>query len=298
MGGSAGGTNPYAGQPLAQNSANAYTSALGQTGDIYGSAGGALDQANQYGGQAGNVYGQMTGYTPEQITPGQLSNTDLSPYMNPYQSSVIDTTMNRLNQEQAVQQQGVDDASQRQNAFGGDRMYLQKGVLGGKYADTQANTLAQLNSANYLNAQQMGQYDINNRLTADTTNQNLNANMFSGGAQGLGGLANMYGQYGQGAQQYGTTNLQNLSNMGFGFGNTLQQNQLAAGALQQQQQQALMDAIKAQYQGYTGSPQDALATYMTSILDPGSYGTVKSKGSSNPGVLGTVGAAAGILGAL
>jgi hypothetical protein len=296
MGGST--TSPYAGQPLAQNSANAFTGALGQTGDIYGTGGGALEQANAFGGQAGDVYGQMTGYIPQAVTAGQLSSTNLDPYMNPFNQSVIDRTMNRLNQEQGVQQQGIDDASVAKGAFGGDRMYLQKGVLGGKYADTQANTLAQLNSQNFLNAQQMGQFDINNRMEADLANQAMNQNLFSGGAQGLSNLANLYGGYGQRAREFGTSNLGSLSNMGFGFGNQLQQNQLAAGALQQQQQQALMDAIRAQYTGFTGSPQDALATYMASILDPGSYGTVKSKSSSNPGILGTIGGIAGILGAL
>ncbi|RPJ29549.1 MAG: hypothetical protein EHM33_00345 [Chloroflexi bacterium] len=290
--------NPYAGNPLAQNSANAYTSALGQTSNIGAAGDQALGQADQYGGQAGDVYGQMTGYVPQNITAGQLSDTDLSPYMNPYQNSVIDTTMNRLNQEQSVQQQGINDASQRQNAFGGDRMYLQKGVLGGKYADTQAQTLAGLNSANFLNAQQMGTNDINRTFQADTTNQGMNANMFSGGAAGLGGLANLYGNLGSGMSQYGASNLGALSNMGFGFGNQLQQNQLAAGALQQQQQQMLMDAIKGQYTGATGQPQNSLAQYMASILNPGSYGTTKTSGSSNPGILGTIGGVAGILGAL
>jgi hypothetical protein len=290
--GNGAGTNPYSTQPLSQNVQGEYANALQTANNYAGGAETALGQGNTYGSGAAGIFNQMAGYTPSDVTAGQLSNTNLSPYMNPYTQNVIDTTMGELNRQEGIQQLGIDDQAQRQNAFGGDRWQLQKGQLGGDFARTKATTLADLNSRNFLNAQQMGQYDITNRLNADTTNQGYRANLFGAGGQGLGNLASMYGQTGLNLAQMGSPEVMgNLANMGFGWGNTLQQNQAASGALQQQQQQALIDAIRAQYAGYTGAPQNSLAQYLGAILSPPSSA---GSTSSNPGLLGYLGMGAGI----
>ena len=292
MGGPNGGTNSYNTTPLAQNVQGAYGSAL-NSADQYGAAGSsALEQGQGYGSSAAGIFNNMAGYTPSDITAGQLSNTDLSPYMNPYTQNVIDTTMGELNRQQGIQQQGIDDSALAQNAFGGDRMYLQKGVLGGEYARTQANTLADLNSRNFTNAQSMGQYDIDNRLRADSSNQGYRTGLYGGAASGLSGLASNFGQTGLNLANMGSPSVMgNLANMGFGWGQSLQQNQAASGALQQQQQQALIDAIRGQYAGYTGAPQNALSQYLGAILSPpSSAGTT----SSNPGILGYLGMGASL----
>jgi hypothetical protein len=286
--------NPYAGQPLANNVQSAYTTALGQTGGLTDAGNTALGAAGGYGTQAGGLYGQMAGYTPSDVTPGQLATTDLSPYMNPYTQNVIDTTMAEMNHQQAIDQLGIQDQAIAQSGFGGSRQYVQQGILGGEYARARASELARLNQANYGNAQQMGQYDINNRFAGDQFNTDWRSRMFGGAASGLSGLAGQYGQLGSGLASGGISGLGNLANMGFGMGNQLQQNQLAAGALQQQQQQQLIDAIHAQYLGYTGSPQNSLSAYLGAILNPSGYGTQ----TSNPGLLSYIGAGANVAGQL
>lgn len=287
-----GGSNPYAGQPLANNVQSAYTTALGQANGVTGAGEGALATGNQYGTQAGTAYGSMTGYTPSNVTAGQLSTTDLSPYMNPWTQSVIDATMNDMNQQQGIDQLAIDDQATSQGAFGGSRQYIQKGVLGGQYADAKARELANLRSQGFTNAQQMGQFDISNRLGADQFNTDWRSRMFGAGASGLAGLAGQYGNTGAGLYMGGSSNLGNLANMGFGMGNQLQQNQLAAGALQQQQQQQLIDAIHAQYLGYTGAPANSLSAYLGAILNPSGYGTQQG----NPGLLSYIGAGANLAG--
>lgn len=290
------GSNPYSSTPLAQNVQSTYANALQGAGQYGTGASTALGQGQQYGSGAAGIFNQMAGYVPQAVTAGQLSSTDLSPYMNPYTQNVIDQTMAELNRQEAIQQQAIDDQAVRQNAFGGDRMYIQKGQLGGDYANTKAKTLADLYSQAFGNAQTMGQYDITNRLNADTTNQGAFSNLFGSGASGLGNLANLYAGTGTNLAQIGSpTVMGNLANLGFGWGNTLQQNQAAAGALQQQQQQQLMDAIRAQFSGYTSAPQNALAQYLGAVLSPPSTaGTT----SSNPGLLGYLGAGVTALGTL
>jgi len=165
-------------------------------------------------------------------------------------------------------------------AFGGDRMGIQQAENTRNYDDIRARTLASLNQSNFGNAQQMAQTDIARQLAADQSNQNMRYGMSQAGASGLSGL----GQAGVGG---GLQGLGNLANMGFGFGNQLSQNQLAAGALQQQMMQQLIDAAKGQYAGWTGAPDKGLDAYMKSVLGPGNSGTTKT----DTGWLGT---AAGI----
>ncbi len=287
--------NPYAGQPLSSNVSNAYTWALGQAGGLTDAGWGVLGDAGGYGSQAGDAFSSMAGYTPSDVTPGSLEGMDMSGYMNPYIQDVIDATMNDLNYQYGVQRQGIDDRATAQNAFGGDRWQLQQGVLGGDFLRTKASTLADLYRGGFDTAQNAARFDVGNRLTADTGNADRRAGIWGAGATGLGGLAQMYGGQGSDLLKYGIGQTSDLANMGFGFGNELQRNQLAAGALQRQQQQQLIDAIHAQYLGYTGAPQSSLAAYLGAILNPP---TGSGTTSSNPGLLGWAQIGTGALGSL
>lgn len=296
--GGATGQGAYAGQPLANNVQNAYTSALGGVTSAAGAGSDIMATGGGYGSQAGGLYGTMGGYTPSNVTAGSLAGTDLQPYMNPYQQDVIDTTMTGLNTQYGIQQQGIDDEAAAQNAFGGDRHGLQAGVMGGKFLDTTAKTLADLNFGNFNQAQAGAKFDIGNKLNADTGNQNMNANMMTAGAGGLGNLAQLYGNIGSGMNQFGLSGMGSLANMGFGFGNTMQQNQLAAGQLQQEQQQMLMDAIKQQYAGYTGAPGDSLNAFLGALTGAQAGAGSTTKGSTNPGLLSYLGAGASAAGSI
>ena len=71
----------------------------------------------------------------------------------------------------------------------------------------------------------------------------------------------------QGSQQrLGAANqMGNMSNLGFGMGQTIQGRMDQQGAMQQQQQQALINQAKAAMAGYTGSPANSLQ-YLLSAL--------------------------------
>lgn len=289
-------TGGYSGStPLPQQVQGAYTNALNQSGQAAAGGATALTQGLGYGSMAGEAFGDMSNFTPSDVTAGMLSGTNLSPYMNPYTQDVIDATMRDLNTQFGVQRQGIDDEAASQYAFGGDRQQLQKGVLGDKFLDTKARTLADLWSKNFTQAQEGARYDIGNRLDADKFNTDWRSRLYGAGAEGLGGLATAFGGIGSDLARFGVDNLGQLANMGFGWGNELQKNQLAMGALQTQQQQQLIDAIHAQALGYSGSPQASLASYLGAILNPPT-GTGTS--TTNPGLLSYIGAGANLLGSL
>ncbi len=138
-----------------------------------------------------------------------LADTDLTPYMNPYQQDVIDATMAQLNQQQQQALMSGHQNATLDNAFGGNRVGVQDALTNGQYANVDAQTLAQLNSANFANAQQTAEYDMANQLQRNSL-----------GLTGAGDLANL------GMEGF---------NLAAGQGGLLD----SVGAEQQQQQQNL-----------------------------------------------------------
>ena len=125
-----------------------------------------------------------------------------------------------------------------------------------QFGASAANTAALSNQSALNN---MTQYNLSNQLQAALANQ-------SAGLQGANmrlGAANQMG---------------NLANLGFGMGQQTQQMQSQSGTMAQAIQQALIDAAKAQYAGYTGAPASSLS-YLASALGatPGVSTTTQSK---------------------
>jgi hypothetical protein len=135
-----------------------YLGALGQN-PMMVNAGGPTMQVSNPGNAAG-------------VTAGQIGSTNLDPYMNPYTKAVTDATTTQMRQENALSQNQGANAANSANAFGGSRQGIQQGVAQAQGAQNIGSMLAQLNSANFAQAQAAATGDINRKLTADTQNQN------------------------------------------------------------------------------------------------------------------------------
>ena len=282
------GPTNYTGVALPQQSAGAFGEGL--TGSSN-----ALSSGANMTNQAAGLYNQFGGMTPTDISAGSLANTNLQPYMNPFNSDVTNATMDELRRQQNISDIGVQDQAMNSRAFGGDRMMVRQAENQRNYDDIRGKVLSNLNMANFNNAQQMATGDINRQFQADSANQNMRYGMSQAGA---GGLANL----GSSGVTAGLGGLSNLANMGFGFGNELNRNQLAAGSLQQQMMQSIIDAQKGQYAGWSGSPQQSLATLIQSMggVNIGNAGsgtsTTKTPGPSTwDKILGGAQAAASFL---
>jgi O-acetylhomoserine/O-acetylserine sulfhydrylase-like pyridoxal-dependent enzyme len=79
-----------------------------------------------------------------------------------------------------------------------------------------------------------------------------------------------------------------LSQQGFNFGQSINNQQFQQGQQQQMLNQQLIDAARGQYGGFTSNPQNALATILSSMGYMPNQSTQSS--TQNPGVLGTIGA--------
>jgi hypothetical protein len=159
---------------------------------------------------------------------GTIAGTDLGAYQNPYTQQVIDASAADVlrNAQMGLNQLGTD--ATRAGAFGGSRHGVAMGEMGRGVASLLGQQSAQLRSQGFMNAQQMAQQDIQNRMSQ--------------------------------AQQ-----LANLGQQSFGYGQAIQSGLSQQGAQQQALQQALIDAAKGQYAGYTGQPANTLG-YVSNAL--------------------------------
>lgn len=89
----------------------------------------------------------------------------------------------------------------------------------------------------------------------------------------------------------------NLSNLGFGFGTQLTQQQGEQGADVRKMMQDLIDAGKGQYGNFTGAPNDALATLMAA-LGGSNMGQQSQTTTKKPGLFDYLTAGASIFGGL
>jgi hypothetical protein len=210
---------PYSGQRVAAM-APGQINTIGAIANNYAMAQPAFAQAQQMAATAGE-------YQPSQVTAGQLSSTDLSPYMNPYTQSVIQSSLDTLNQQRMTGLNAAQEAATKARAFGGSRLGIQEGVVNAA-AQQQAGQLAsQLYGQNFAQAQAAAQGDIGRQMEAQRLNQ---AAGISGAGLGLTGAQTLGALAGAGQESFLTGATGALA---------------AQTAIQQQQQQELSAAQQA-----------------------------------------------------
>lgn len=94
------------------------------------------------------------------------------------------------------------------------------------------------------------------------------------------------------AAQQNQQNQSALAGQGFGFGQAINNQQAAQGAQVQAMNQALIDAARGQYGGFTGAPANSLQMILNALSSMPNQSTTKE--TQNPGLFGILGALAGI----
>ena len=151
-------------------------------------------------------------------------------YANPYTSAVIDRTQQDIERQRQMAMNTLGAQATAAKAFGGSRQGVAEGVMAGEYGRMAGDMAAQQRQQNYSQALQAAMSDRQARL----------------------GAASQMGQLGQQA---------------FGTSQAIQQQQAQQGLLQQGIQQALIDAARQQYAGYTGAPAQSLQAPLSCAWD-------------------------------
>jgi len=215
-------------------------------------------QPNVYQQSAG-AYGDALGATSNPLANGMIANADLSQYTNPYEDQVVQNTMNDLERTRLMQQNQMGASASSAGAFGGSRHGVADAETNRGFARQAADTSAQLRHAGYNQALTSAGQDVGYGLD-------------------------------QGRQ------LGSLANMGFGFGQDITSQQQQVGLQQQAMNQALIDASKAQYAGYTGSPLGSLNAPLAAI-GAGGVGQQTQTQEKNAGLYDYLSLAASLKGA-
>ena len=195
---------------------------------------------------AGLGTAQGMGFQPLSVNANQLSNTSLTPYMNPYDDAVVKANEADILRGAQIGMNNLQGQAQAAKAFGGSRHGVAMGEIGRDTVSQLAQASAGLRQAGFQNAQNAALADIQNNMQGQLANQQAD---LSGAGQRLS-AANQLGQ---------------IANLGFGMGQTVNNNLMAQGAMQQALQQSVLDAAANKYQGYVQHPAQGLA-YLNAAL--------------------------------
>lgn len=130
----------------------------------------AVSPINATQRQATGIFGNLANASAPTINAGLLKNTDLSPYMNPFQSQVIDRTLQAQERARQMAQVTQNQAATSAGAFGGSRSGVLGALTNEGYDRNTADLIANLNAQNFGQAQAAATGDINRIYGADTTN--------------------------------------------------------------------------------------------------------------------------------
>ena len=153
-----------------------------------------------------------------------------------------------------------------------------------QFGASSANTATLQNQAARNQASQFGAGAAN---TAALQNQGAynQAGQFNAGAMNAAAMQNQQAQIQANQQRLGAASqLGQLGQQAFNTGQTIQQNQMQQGLMQQGLQQALIDAARGQYAGYTGSPGASLNAPLAALGVAGPNSGSTTTQTSNPGL--------------
>jgi hypothetical protein len=154
--------------------------------------------------------------------PGTMANANIAQYQNPYQQQVIDQNLNSMNRANQMSLNNVGASATANGAFGGSRHGVAEALTNADFQNQASQMIAQQNQAGFQNAQNQAQFDIGNQFNQQSAA--LSA------ANQLGGM----------------------SQQGFDYDQTINNNLTNAGNQQQNLIQQLIDAANAQYGDVTG----------------------------------------------
>lgn len=150
-------------------------------------------QPSGYNANGYNANGyNANGYNASGFNAGQLADTDISRYMNPYQQNVIDLSLNDLERGRQGAIATGQAAATQAGAYGGSRHGVADSLTNREFADSAGLLSANLRNQGYQNAQQAAFQDIGNRMTSDAFNANAmnQAGQFNSDAMNTAGQFN------------------------------------------------------------------------------------------------------------
>ena len=215
---------------------------------------------------------QAQGYNAAMQGGPNNAASQMSNYTNPYENQVVQATLRDIEGNRQTAMNNVGAQATNANAFGGSRHALVEAETNKAYTQQALDTAAKMRSQGFNTALGAAQFDVGQQQAVNAANQMAANNAAQFGASAANTAASQAAQNAMTAQQlnqsaglqgaqFGLNAAQQLAGLGgqsFGYGQAIQNQQMQQGTMQQQMMQALIDAAKAQYGGYTQAPMNKL----------------------------------------
>ena len=188
--------------------------------------------------------------------PGSIAGADLSQYQNPYQQMVIDNNLASMNRANQMALNNVGKDATGAGAYGGSRQAVAEALTNADFNNQATQMINQQNQAGFQNAQNMAQYDIGNQFAQ------------------------------QGAVLNAANQMGGLSQQGFNYDQTINNNLANVGNQQQNLIQQLINAANQQYGGITGYGNNMLQLPFTAMgaAPMTTSGTTSGSSTYQPGI--------------
>jgi hypothetical protein len=219
---------------------------------------------------------QNTTINPQQVQASQWAGTDLSPYLNPYTNEVVDASLADLENQRAVQYNGLASQAQAAGAFGGSRFGVAQGQFEADALRNKSLLAAQLRNQGFETAAGLASADVDRLNQAKYANQAFDF-------QGQTATADM---------QNRNAFLTGILGDRMGAANAQDAEMLArSGSVQQAQAQRPLDIAYNDYIDQTRNYPSQQLNWWSSSLAPGTNVAATGTPPQSGGLLGTLGGA-------
>ena len=228
---------------------------------------------------------QATGYNAAMQRGPQTAAAGMGAYQNPYEQAVVDKTLSDVGAASQLGMNQLGAQATAARAFGGSRHGIAEAEMMKGFQQQALDKAAALRQQGFNTALGASQFDVGQQAAAAAANQAAANQAAQFGAQaGMTAqqLNQMAGMQGQQQQLAAAQQLAGLGQQAFGYGQSIQNQQMQQGAMQQQMMQNLINAAKQQYAGYAGQPDQAMNTFMSGISGMPQMGGQQS--GYNPGL--------------
>jgi len=241
---------------------------VGSTNRAYGQAQDGARGAMNYDPRMVRAGQQDYTYNPTNVNAGSFLNANIDQYMNPYIQNVEKQAMSRLEDQRLLSQSANADQAAASGAFGGSRQGIREALTDAETSRSMGELSANLRNQGFNTASGLAMQDFDRQMQADLANQQAGLNNAQFGANiGLQNIENRL-QAGLANQQAGLQgaqlNLEGAQSLGQltadrqnAYLQSLQSS-LAAGQMQQAQNQARLDQERAQYDAMRNYPLEQL----------------------------------------